>query len=63
MSQASASCWQVRERGGGGMPTADVDFLHRLVFWLLLHLDCGPEERVFALQTVEAARTRQPLIV
>ena len=47
---------------GGGL-TANVDFLHRLVLGLQLHLDGGPEEHVFALQAVEAAGPRQSLII
>lgn len=46
----------------GGL-TANVDFLHRLVLGLQLHLDGGPEVHVFALQAVEAAGPRQPLII
>lgn len=54
-----------RARGGGGGAglTADEDLLHRLVLGLQLHLHRGPEEHVLALQTVEAARPRQALIV
>lgn len=47
---------------GGGL-TANVDFLHGLVLRLQLHLDGGPEEHVFALQAVEAAGPRQPLVI
>lgn len=56
-----------RGRGGAGRgptgPTADVDFLHRLVLRIQFHLDCGMEVHVFALQAVKAAGPRQPLVV
>lgn len=56
MPRASGGWWWVGREVGEG-PTADVDFLHRLVFGLQFHLDRGPEEHVLALQAVEAAGT------